>query len=82
MFVRKVVTLCRAATQPPEGQNMISNAFVNTGCLQMNGAVSKGNKEFISHLSPFVRLGFKTPRQNENPRIINRPPQKKSLIIF
>ena len=25
--------------------------YVNTGCLQMNGAVSKVNKKFISHLT-------------------------------
>jgi len=28
MFIGKVGTLCRAATQPPEGQNMITKAFV------------------------------------------------------
>ena len=27
----------------------------NTGCLQKNGVVSKGNKEFISHLTPAQR---------------------------
>ena len=25
--------------------------IISTGCLQKNGAVSKGNKEFISHLT-------------------------------
>ena len=27
------------------------NIKIYTGCLQKNGAVSKGNKEFISHLT-------------------------------
>ena len=28
-----------------------AQSFNNTGCLQMNGAVSKLNKKFISHLT-------------------------------
>ena len=29
--------------------------YIYTGCLQKNGAVSKGNKEFISHLTRVQR---------------------------
>ena len=44
--------------------------YINTGCLQKNGAVSKGNKEFISHLTRAQR----TPSAAENVQVSHALP--------
>ena len=48
----------------------IQTAPLNTGCLQKNGAVSKGNKEFISHLTRAQH----TPSAAENVQVSHALP--------
>ena len=48
-----------------------------TGCLQMNGAVSKVNKKFISHLTR-AKL---TPSAAETVQVSHALPAVRSLVI-
>ena len=50
---------------------------VNTGCLQMNGAVSKVNKKFISHLTRAKR----TPSAAEIVQVSHALPAVRSLVL-
>ena len=50
---------------------------VNTGCLQMNGAVSKVNKKFISHLTRTKR----TPLAAATVQVSHVLPAVHSLVL-
>ena len=50
---------------------------VSTGCLQMNGAVSKVNKKFISHLT----LAKRTPLAAATVQVSHALPAVRSLVL-
>ena len=54
-----------------------SNIYANTGCLQMNGAVSKVNKKFISHLTRAKR----TPLAAATVQAPHALPAVRSLVL-
>ena len=53
------------------------DCLVCTGCLQMNGAVSKVNKKFISHLTRAKR----TPSAAVTVQVSHALPAVRSLVL-
>ena len=54
-----------------------NSTFIYTGCLQKNGAVSKVNKEFISHLTRAKR----TPSAAATVQVSHALPAVRSLVL-
>ena len=54
-----------------------NSKHICTGCLQMNGAVSKVNKKFISHLTRAKR----TPSAAETVQVSHALPAVRSLVF-
>ena len=56
---------------------MVGGDLKYTGCLQMNGAVSKVNKKFISHLTRAKR----TPLATANVQVSHALPAVRSFVL-
>ena len=61
----------------PSGKKNQLLKLQNTGCLQMNGAVSKVNKKFISHLT---RAKY-TPLAAATVQVSHALPAVRSLVL-
>ena len=63
--------------QMNNAEQALSDMHLCTGCLQMNGAISKVNKKFISHLTRAQR----TPSAAATVQVSHALPAVRSLVF-